>query len=266
MPARAVNRVCSVEGCDQEVRAKGLCPAHYQMNRKHGRLHRVIGVNEGKNCSWENCTNKARACGFCSGHYKAARKAGLLHEGKYTRDHPLYSLWWPRRKAKALCSEWIDDFPKFAADVGDRPGKDYSLVSLNDGLLSPDNFKWHPHLKQQPGESKSDFHARKWQQQKIVRPGWDNNRRLEKTYGIIRDQYDEMFASQNGLCAICKQPETRASHWTGIILRLAVDHCHKTNKNRELLCRRCNTMIGQIGESVELLDAMKAYLLKHGQR
>ncbi|MFE2075210.1 endonuclease VII domain-containing protein [Streptomyces misionensis] len=57
------------------------------------------------------------------------------------------------------------------------------------------------------------------------------NARIEKTYGLSPEDYQKLFESQGGRCAICR--ETRNTN-------LAVDHCHKTEAVRGLLCARCN--------------------------
>lgn len=86
---------------------------------------------------------------------------------------------------------------------------------------------------------------------------WKRN--LYKNYNITPEQYDEMCERQNGVCAICGEPEVMSNQFG--VRRLCVDHCHNTGKVRGLLCARCNLAIGQINDSVELLDSMKAYLL-----
>ncbi|MGW2539333.1 endonuclease VII domain-containing protein [Kitasatospora sp. NPDC001574] len=55
--------------------------------------------------------------------------------------------------------------------------------------------------------------------------------RLQATYGLSADDYQALFEAQDGRCAICR--ETRRTN-------LAVDHCHKTEAIRGLLCQRCN--------------------------
>ena len=35
-------KICTVEGCNREIRAKGLCSNHYNMNRKHCRTHTIM--------------------------------------------------------------------------------------------------------------------------------------------------------------------------------------------------------------------------------
>jgi hypothetical protein len=63
--------------------------------------------------------------------------------------------------------------------------------------------------------------------------------RVEKTYGITAEEYDALFKLQGGRCYIC-QREAKSR-------RLAVDHDHRTNEVRGLLCsdnkRGCNHAI-----------------------
>ena len=56
-------------------------------------------------------------------------------------------------------------------------------------------------------------------------------RNLKRDFGITIERYEELFALQNGVCAICGKPETRPNS-DGTIRRLAVDHCHVTKKVR----------------------------------
>lgn len=85
---------------------------------------------------------------------------------------------------------------------------------------------------------------------------------LKHHYGISREIYNLMLAAQNGVCAVCKQPETGKSSWGGI-RELSVDHNHETNDIRGLLCTQCNYMIGHCRESEEILLAGVEYLRKH---
>lgn len=56
--------------------------------------------------------------------------------------------------------------------------------------------------------------------------------------------YYKLIKSQNNLCAICNRPETKKQK--GKIRALAIDHCHKTQKVRGLLCFDCNTTLGKV--------------------
>jgi hypothetical protein len=86
--------------------------------------------------------------------------------------------------------------------------------------------------------------------------------KLKSNFGITQADYDLMLDCQDGLCAICHQPETRIKF--GKPTMLAVDHDHKTGKIRQLLCSKCNMAIGLMNDSTELLRAAALYLEKHG--
>lgn len=89
--------------------------------------------------------------------------------------------------------------------------------------------------------------------------------KLRTKYGVSLDDYDKLFEQQNGVCAICKQPETK-KHITGATYRLSVDHNHQTSLVRGLLCKRCNIILGQLeidDKGVELLQAAVLYVEKY---
>lgn len=71
-------------------------------------------------------------------------------------------------------------------------------------------------------------------------------------------EYYRILKTQNNVCAICKRPETRM--FRDKVRRLAIDHCHKTNITRGLLCGACNTALGLLQESSELLQIAKDYI------
>ena len=78
--------------------------------------------------------------------------------------------------------------------------------------------------------------------------------RILLVYGLTVEQYGTILASQGGVCAICQGP--------GKDRHLAVDHCHQTGVVRGLLCRPCNTAIGQLGDTAEHLQRAADYLRK----
>jgi hypothetical protein len=84
---------------------------------------------------------------------------------------------------------------------------------------------------------------------------------LKRYYGIDLAKYQEMLLEQNGVCGICKKPETSVVN--GKIKPLAVDHCHDSEKIRGLLCARCNQAIGLLNEDVNILSNAIEYLRKH---
>ena len=84
---------------------------------------------------------------------------------------------------------------------------------------------------------------------------------LKKSFDITLDQYQALFISQSGLCAICALPERDTRN--GKVKWLAVDHDHETGLVRALLCVACNTALGKLGDSADRLDAAAAYLRRH---
>ena len=68
------------------------------------------------------------------------------------------------------------------------------------------------------------------------------------------DDYEKMLAAQGGGCAICGTTDT--SPWSCF----CVDHDHTSGEVRGLLCRACNTCIGQAEDDTERLRKAIAYL------
>jgi len=77
--------------------------------------------------------------------------------------------------------------------------------------------------------------------------------RLNREYKLTCDQYDKMLASQGGVCAVCKRICTAKS-------RLGVDHDHATGIIRGLLCGKCNSALGLLGDSAERVEALADYI------
>jgi hypothetical protein len=84
---------------------------------------------------------------------------------------------------------------------------------------------------------------------------------FRRKYNLTIAEYDTMFEAQNGLCAICKCPETVTNR--GNIRMLAVDHDHITGKVRGLLCGNCNTALGKLKDDKILIKAMLEYIIEH---
>ena len=87
--------------------------------------------------------------------------------------------------------------------------------------------------------------------------------RLKRFFNLTLEDYDKMFKEQKGLCGICFMPETVLNKISHKPIPLAVDHCHKTKKNRGLLCRACNTSLGGYRDSIEIHESATKYLKKY---
>lgn len=85
---------------------------------------------------------------------------------------------------------------------------------------------------------------------------YERERRIERVYGITVDRYYEMLSAQDNSCAICQKQfeiECGPPH---------IDHCHETTEVRGLLCQKCNTAIGMLGDDAENANRAYQYLSK----
>jgi hypothetical protein len=62
-------------------------------------------------------------------------------------------------------------------------------------------------------------------------------------------------------CAICHRDAGKGVHYRG----LALDHEHVTGKFRGYLCRDCNMGLGMLGDTVEAIRRVLAYLEHLGE-
>jgi Recombination endonuclease VII len=83
-------------------------------------------------------------------------------------------------------------------------------------------------------------------------------------FGLAEGQYNAMLKAQNGLCAICLNPEPQG-------VALSVDHdrsCCAGNRScgkciRELVCRNCNVGLGMFHDDPVTLRAAATYVENH---
>lgn len=82
-------------------------------------------------------------------------------------------------------------------------------------------------------------------------------------YHMTIEQYDEMLASQGGVCALCGEPPADGAN------RLSVDHDHKCCPKastscgkciRGLIHMKCNSGLGNFGDDIQMLEKAIAYL------
>ena len=99
---------------------------------------------------------------------------------------------------------------------------------------------------------------------KALREGYDphiaSERHLQRNYGIGVDDRRRMFEEQKGVCKICGNPGD--GRWK----RLCIDHDHQTGIVRDLLCRRCNTLLGEVYDNSDILNRMSDYLNRWKER
>lgn len=149
--------------------------------------------------------------------------------------------------------------------------KSYSKISSEEYqlLLNDSNLKWCPACRK--CLAKEDFYASAskadgyWQycrkcllqknaeQRKTEKGKLANKYRVIKYhYGLSKDEYNKLIVD-NPFCPICEKVfnENRRPH---------VDHNHKTNLVRGILCDVCNRGIGYLQEDISSLKNAIRYL------
>lgn len=74
---------------------------------------------------------------------------------------------------------------------------------------------------------------------------WNNYMKLYR-YGISQEIIDSI---ENSSCEICGSND-----------KIVIDHNHKTNKFRGLLCSNCNVAIGLLKDDIKLINNVVKYL------
>ncbi len=79
----------------------------------------------------------------------------------------------------------------------------------------------------------------------------------ERRYGITEEMHQFILKSQNNQCAICLEDINGLGN---------IDHCHNSQKVRGILCRNCNSAIGQFEDNIERLKSAISYLKAHNAK
>lgn len=80
---------------------------------------------------------------------------------------------------------------------------------------------------------------------------------LKRTFGITEEEFLLRLNQQNGKCLICGVGLLEIGTHTHI------DHDHKTNKIRGILCTNCNRGLGHFKDNILNLRMAISYLEKH---
>lgn len=173
-------------------------------------------------CSAEGCSNDVWARGMCNKHY------GRWHI--------------------ALKTERLFSGEKQCQKCGETKNKtEFNRHSnTKDGLRPECRVCYAEHLRQHRLTKSKEYNKR---------------HELKRKHGLTLEQFHEIFANQNGRCAICGTDKYPTNWGT-----LGVDHDHATGKIRELLCHHCNAGLGAFRDNPELMMKAAAYVVKHRKK
>ncbi len=156
---------CSIPGCDDYARCRGICNRHYQYMQYHGTL--PPKAVKPADCAVDGCQGKRRTKGLCEKHYTRFKRYGTTDinkiDGRSAKgQHGMtssreYRSWAsmiqrcynPKSKAYknyggrgiTVCERWRS-FANFYIDMGPRPqGTSIHRHEVN-GNYEPGNCKW----------------------------------------------------------------------------------------------------------------------------
>lgn len=76
-------------------------------------------------------------------------------------------------------------------------------------------------------------------------------RQIAKTYGLSLDEYEVLLKKANHCCEACGRTPNKK--------RLAIDHCHDSERLRGVLCDQCNLALGLLGDGPEGVKQLLDY-------
>lgn len=165
---------------------------------------------------------EARYCPACAGSASRGRRPSVVTE---TGDR--------------LCSVCEIEKPEKDFDLR-RPGRRRAVCQKCRYAADRERHKANP--------EKSRAQAAAYRK---ARPEIGRNASLKYLYGMTIAEFDALSETQGGRCWICEgEPKGR----------LHVDHCHKTDMVRGLLCGPCNRMIGLAKDRTDVLERAIQYL------
>jgi len=278
-------------GCNKykPIKAKGLCRKCYMRLQRHGDPAKVIPrpVKGAKLCSHchENPVHAKDLCGNCYARYlkngsPERVKVKKVTECEYCGEVRLI-------RAHGFCGTCYGRYFRYGTpEFRERPtrirecvvcGKTRKIAAKNVCTVCYVRYAKTGSLKQTvtlhtdldpigmglPEVTKETVKRRRATSNKQMRVARKNHNRRFKSYslkkfGITIEDYERMFKEQNGVCAICGNPETVVTN--GEPWRLSVDHNHETGEVRGLLCTNCNNGLGRFKDSLDLFQKALVYL------
>ncbi len=120
---------------------------------------------------------------------------------------------------------------------------------MNEKVLTPEQ------LEKRRTYQRNYYHTRGREKRRTNRLYVSHNKKanIKRKYGLTLDQMQQMYVSQGGLCAICKDKFKDKKD-------MNIDHNHTTGQVRQILCYLCNSLIGFAKEDVSRLEKAIDYI------
>ena len=150
--------------------------------------------------------------------------------------------------------DWKDKILNESKEEKQKRLKKQKIVMKNFRLKNPEKSKeCHHKYRLDPINKLKEKEYYQKNKEKLKKSAWIH--KLKTRYGITLEEYEQMKVKQQNLCAICGQEK-----------KLNIDHCHKTNEVRALLCMTCNAGLGSFKDDTNLLKDAIQYLDGHSTR
>ncbi len=123
----------------------------------------------------------------------------------------------------------------------------------------PCKREYYKFYQQLPENQKKLKRKRKLYKQHILKhnPDYWREWKLKKRYQVSLKWYYATLRKQKNRCAICNK---KISKFKRGKKTAHVDHDHKTNKVRSLLCIKCNLLLGAVNDKIKILKFAIKYL------
>lgn len=234
--------ICTIPGCGKKLLARGLCEPHYRKELRGGmprKKQRYTGE-----CSADGCTEPDHARGLCSTHYGMWRRTGdpnAPHQRIGGGRTCTVQDCGERANADGLCSvHYRRQKRTGSTGAAFERATERACHYCTEAFSSPNLSKLYCSEEcARTGKSLREAFAR---------------------YGITMQQYRTLWLRQNGVCAICGQPERSERNRL-----LTIDHDHVSGHVRGLLCSHCNRAIGLLQDDPKVIRSAADYVQRTRQ-
>lgn len=225
---------CTTTGCGRTAKARGLCAYHYNRGRKEGWLQK-LGPRDLSECSVEGCARVEESRGMCSLHYGRTHRATAR---AVDAPPPERGKFWECSEEGCIKRHAGDGLCQSHGSTFDSETAESRLCDWCGHTLPRSSFYQPPNSRYL---ERSCTECRKTK----GRLG-----HIRRTYGDAAGQMQQRLDDEEpcGICGVFKDGA------------MCVDHCHESGVVRGILCRTCNAAIGQLGDSVEMLESAIRYL------